>query len=369
MRKAIHVSQYVLLGSFLFLYSCKKNVQDVQRDDQSKTELATKVNNWLIRQATTVNQEYNQRVERLKENLEMPGIRTEALEEGEKLVIVPINAKLKLVNNRDKQTTNILLLVLNKAGEIRKGNIVQYESLAPVAQTLAANFFHDFYSFRVRQDCKLTFLAINDRYLHDYEFRNNRLDKYRVMAPKSQSQDRSTNGCTDWYLVTTIHFADGSSQSYEEFVTRTCNGVCGPVSVVAVEGYICDPTYGMGIGNNNSGQTEYVFDNVSPVTWTAYNSPDGFNVVRSHEYLKGYRSSAGGFFTGITHNADRVENYVGPMHSREATWHKNDWNWAPSSDKKTATTTIDGILTYNSSSAPNVEVKNKSKTWTANTDL
>ncbi|MDB5206676.1 MAG: hypothetical protein JWR72_1751 [Flavisolibacter sp.] len=43
MKKVIQVSRYLLLASFLFLYSCKKNTEELKAGDVAKTELMAKV--------------------------------------------------------------------------------------------------------------------------------------------------------------------------------------------------------------------------------------------------------------------------------------------------------------------------------------
>jgi hypothetical protein len=65
-----------------------------------------------------------------------------------------------------------------------------------------------------------------------------------------QSGARAANeNCTDWYLVTTYYYDDGSTTQTREFIGTTCNGECGPQDPTG-ESWACDG------GSGESGEGE-----------------------------------------------------------------------------------------------------------------
>ena len=104
--------QPILWVSMLFLFSCKKD--EVQNNSQD--QLILKVNNWLDGRKPAQKQTQAENVELLKSNLEFAGLRIEQSEEGEKIIIIPINENFKTIKNIDKASIPNLVLILDNVG-------------------------------------------------------------------------------------------------------------------------------------------------------------------------------------------------------------------------------------------------------------
>jgi len=109
------------------LNACRKG----EFSTTSHPVIARQVNAWLDQQQATAKNATPAKIQALKSHLNFDKLRIEELRDGEKIVIVPTIGQYAVSNTvpaRDNRTTsmNLLLLILDKSGMIRKGNIVQY---------------------------------------------------------------------------------------------------------------------------------------------------------------------------------------------------------------------------------------------------
>jgi hypothetical protein len=146
-----------------------------------------------------------------------------------------------------------------------------------------------------------------------------------------------SDDCIDWYLVTTITYADGSSNISEVYLYTSCDGGGG------------GGTTGPGCGDGSVGLGD---DDDTPVAttfpWRVATNPDGEWYVESYENFQGVRSSAcessgGGYFTSIDHNHSTVFNLEAGL----STWAEQYCNTALSGTPATAATSkVDGKLSF-----------------------
>src|SRR6266536_2502368 len=85
-----------------------------------------KVNSWLEEQKTGKPSNSVSNIELLKNSLDFASLRFEKSEEGEKLLIVPVDKSLKSIADQAANSIPNLVLIIDKAGNIRKGYIVLY---------------------------------------------------------------------------------------------------------------------------------------------------------------------------------------------------------------------------------------------------
>ena len=367
MTKAIQVSRWLLLAGFLFLYSCKKNTEEVKVVDVSKMELTTKVSAWLEQQKSPTYQSRNAKLQRLAAALDMANLRVEKQSEKEQYVVIPINSGLQLMDNKDKHPLTNLVLSLSQDGAITKGNIIQYVPKEGVATSLPQNTFSKLFSHqKLGCDGRFTILTLVGLYQYDLSFEAGQLRQLRKASKKGNGATVVRTGeivCTHWYLVTYNYWSDGTiTMDIDEDLGVTCSN-CSAIGPNG-EGTLCDEIEGSGGG----GDIDYEYDLSRQQNWTPYISADQLNIVGSTESLNGVRKVSGASkFTSIEHRDDGVTNVMAYGNSSYATWHKDLWKYKLSADKKTGMTTISGKLTYPNNSF--VDVSNKAYTWTADTDL
>lgn len=361
MSNVLRTGCLLMSAGLLFFISCKK--VDMQTEENIENLLASKVTAYLAKEKKMGNEGYAQRIQRLTDNLLFSQTYTEDLPNGKQMLITPISPSLKLVNNKESDVSNVLLLFLDKAGNVSRANVVQYEALSGSVKAVPKNLFHNLYTSKQMPDCRLTFLRMSDTYLYDFEYRNEQLTRYRYMQPKEEAAAGRTTACTDWYLVTTVYFGDGTSQQYEQYVTTTCTQACVAVSVVTPEGYTCDGTPIGGVGGGS-------VDGFGQGDWIAYTSPDGLNKVLSFEEFFGtIAPNNGSKFTSLKHVHDGVSNVMADGHRDFAIWSAYSWHPQLSSDRKTGTTTLSGRLRYPNRGNEIIEVLDKRATWTADIHL
>jgi hypothetical protein len=315
MLKTIQLSLYLLLASLLFIFSCKKNNDEVKSEGLTKNEMAAKVLSWLEAQKSAASPQTNQRTgtidtkdERiiaLKEALDLPNLWVEKRNEKEEFIIVPINKIFKSKNNSDKDPLMHLIVTLKPDGTIAKGNIIQYVPKSGKQTSLPPNTISKIYNYKdIECDGQFTMLTIDDNFFYQLEFKNGKLSSVAEKKRKSGANLRAT--CTDWYLITTYYFDDGSSYTDDGvYIGRTCNYDDTQVQVPTD----CPPNEAC-----PGGGIEYEYLKTKNITWTVYTFPVDGATVTSYENFKG-KTAAGytysGYFTGIKHNSDECNNRWG----------------------------------------------------------
>ena len=252
------------------------------------------MNAWLDRKHST-NTARNERIKIIRENLDFPRLSFEELNQGEKFIIVPIKKGFIANAHKADNPINNLLLILDKQGNIRKGNLVQYipENRQAMNSVPAYTFYGMFNDHKVGADGRFVFLSIFDKFLYETKYENGSQETFSEIRPKSEpanTASRENQTCTDWYLITTYYYADGTTVTYESFLYTTCSG-CQP-------GELCSEIDGTGGGDGNSVDYEY---NVSKSVYWTVHSFRAAGEIKSIERLRGKRvatASQGGYFTG-----------------------------------------------------------------------
>jgi hypothetical protein len=133
------------------------------------------------------------KIQSLQDNLVFSGLRFEELNEGERLILIPVGKYFKSVNNKDNNPFNYLLLILDKTNNIRKGNIVQY--VTPDGKTATAvptNTFYKFYNLKILGcDGKFTFLTITDDLLYEMKYEKGSLKTYSEVNQKQNASGKA----------------------------------------------------------------------------------------------------------------------------------------------------------------------------------
>lgn len=281
------------------LSSCQKE-NDKLKAGLSVKEAENRINLWLEKQVSADNQVKNTRIQLLKEKLDYSILYFEQLRDDEHFIIVPVKEGFPSINNRNKKSITVFLLIENELGIIRKGDIVQYMSEKQSDNTSIPHnsFFKIFNAEPFTENAQFSFLTIADRLEYEVKYVNGALvSSGRVTGKESATtlngppQDPISPDCIDWYLVTTYYYEDGSTTQTEEFLYNTCGS--------------------SGSGGQGN-EIEYEFEALRSVSWNVWSpygppasSGTGFG-VNSLETIKGRRNSAepqGGHFKSIFHSA------------------------------------------------------------------
>jgi hypothetical protein len=299
-----------------FLFACKKKIDDVQTEMSSNSAVSRKVTAWLDDQLAIANtDEKRAKIQSLKENLSLEQLWEEDFSDGEKFVVVPVQDRFRSDHNGGKNTDNVMLFVVNKAGVVRKGYFVQYLP-EKIGDNLPKNAFYKMYNFK-QMDASGTFTIMNvaDKKMYEYVYNNGKLNRHSYVQKDTASNKtgskygdaQRTTGCTDWYWVTT--YADGSQDWV--FLYTTCNS--------------CDPTMidcpgGGGGGGSNFEEEEFA---TRQKAWDVAVSTYGLWVLTSTESFTGNRTSGtSGKFTNVSH----VQDLLFPTNQQVVTWAKSEIN-------------------------------------------
>ncbi len=321
MKKTNSILLFLSILTALLISSCQKEA--LIKDNHPEKVIVLNVLTWLENQRLKSGPVNSERIQLLSEHLDLSSVSLENLNDTEKLVIIPLSASFRTINNKGKEVVNVFAIVLSADGTLKNGRIVQYAADNGRQQRILPSTIAKLYNrLKVNHNGKYRILTIADRYLYEIEYRNGNIYSYSTMQPKNNSVNRQTadgNGCIDWYIVTTITFADGSIWTYEEFVGRTCGG-CIPNDPYN-ETEDCGDEEGSGSGGGGACDfdLETAQNILNSITTTlisnggyasgAETAPDASGIIRkpvvvhndgvTNNYGFGYSENHKLFFTGI----------------------------------------------------------------------
>jgi hypothetical protein len=240
---------------FILLISCRKEVHDTESETManSKFELISKVNSWLESQKKGLFSFKAVNIDLLKGNLDFAAAATEIIDSRINYITIPINDEIIKERNLDRNSTLTLLLIVDKFGKINSGSIVYFQPAdGKKHNALPQNTFTNLISRKpIALDGVYKMLNITGRFLSQFEIKQGKLfstGSLQQESKESKGTQRVTSICIDWYLVTTIHWADGTITQTREYVGRTCEG-CGDGSYMS----LCPDTDSG--GDSSSGDT------------------------------------------------------------------------------------------------------------------
>ena len=328
-----------LSGSFIFFNSCKK---ELSPSSSSNKETIEKVNTWLDEQKAGKSPSGVSNIELLKNSLDFASLRFEKSEDGEKLLIVPVEKSLKSITGMTTNSIPNLVLIIDKLQNIRKGYIVLYTTDNGLANKIPDNtFYHIFNTAEPECNGKFRFLNIMGRVLYQLEYKDKWLQSVGLVKPKKNPGTTNNPGgrtqagyYIDWYLVTTLYYVDGTSELVSETYLYTT--------------YVSDPDNPdtWPVDGGNAVDYEYEMEKLTP-WWHVYDFPGNLYSVQSYEILKGKRVSTdpyGGHFTSAKHGTDGCNNPDG-------VWLAN-YNQDVNFSSWTAYARITGTWTFNGTNTP-----------------
>lgn len=286
MRKQISSFAFLFLfATVIFFNSCKK------QDSPNFTDKAAiaKVSSWLGNQKSTATESNSLKIQQLEDKLDYAHLYFEKFRDDESFIVVPVKEGLETMNNKDKHPVSALLLIENQSGKIRRGNIVQYiPEQRPASAGIPKNsLFKIFDAEKFDVNAQFSFLTITDRLVYEVKYKDSNIVSSGVARAGRSATSFTINtppqdpigppplcNGTDWYLVTTYYYEDGSTSQTEEFLYNTCEPISGGSG---------------GGGNGNDTEFEYEMWKYADLTWDVYLVPfaNGGGLVTSWDRFYG----------------------------------------------------------------------------------
>ena len=156
----------VAFGVALGLNSCKKNDSPNRVTGSNKSAvIIEKLNSWFDKHKTPGLPNKAANVELLKKNLDFSSLRVENLNEKQ-FVMIPIRDELLRIKKYDDKTIGNLLVLVDKAGNIEKANIVLFKPKSTPVLALPEYTFQSIYnSKKVDVDGQFKFLNISGDFI------------------------------------------------------------------------------------------------------------------------------------------------------------------------------------------------------------
>jgi hypothetical protein len=138
-----------------------------------------------------------------------------------------------------------MVMILDKAGGIVKGNIVQFIAYDDkVSEVLPGNTFSKiFTSQKLDCDGRFSFLTINDWLLYELKYEKGVVQSFGKVRskPVTAGTDSRAGGsqCYAQYLITTVYYENGTTEVFEEYLGTFCT---------CTSGVLCDE-FGGGAGS------------------------------------------------------------------------------------------------------------------------
>jgi len=213
-----------LLGAMtIVLFSCQKDVIKKENNQQ----LISKVNNWLDSRKPVGKEKQSENVELLKNHLETSALRIESSSWDEKIVIIPVKEEFKTLKNIDKEAIPNLVLILDKMGNVRKGNIVLFypQSGQSYSKVPDNTFYNILNTSHPEAIGKFKYLSVTGKRLHELQYQDGRLKGFGNFKDSTANQNGRINFCIDWYWVYTWYDENGTIwYQTQEYVGSTCEG-------------------------------------------------------------------------------------------------------------------------------------------------
>jgi hypothetical protein len=209
-------------------FSCNKPASDFPLAP-SNAELIQKINQYLDFQKTIVKQIKVQNIIDLQKVLDFARLESSPGSTFT-LVHIPILRSYLTDHQLDPKLTVSFVAKLDQSGKVLNANILLFKPDPNSSASLSAALLAKVSAAQpATVDGQFKVLSVAGRWISDVQYKGgNPYSVGTIMSGREVRQDsrkQVADGCTDWYLVTTYHYADGSSSTTEEYVGTTCD--CG----------------------------------------------------------------------------------------------------------------------------------------------
>ncbi len=236
MKRLFH--KILLFLSFSLFFSCKKSI-----NEDASAERVDLISQYQKEYLRTANQRTIDYTNELFQRADLSSIITVNYY-NTSVLVAPLN---RVVSAHIDQETNqvlsekkdfltrkfskkyeFLLFYVNekKVHESRYVLVSTNESFKTVERDL-----ENITKYKPTIESEITYRNINSKYYYTVALINNNLLLFNTKKEvtnktsnnKIENNSISSNGCTAWYLITTIYFSDGTVEEYSQYLTTTCD--------------------------------------------------------------------------------------------------------------------------------------------------
>lgn len=178
MRKLLFSSTALLLLPLLFLMNaCQKENSQVVADVNSNQQMETKIDAWIEGQKALAYESRKPNIDLLKKKLDFSKLRIEKYDAGEQIIVVPVKDEYKKLKHVADNKIPNLVLIVDKLGNIRKGNLVLYipKNGEVVAKAPDNTFYHIFNTGTPECNGVFKFLSISGGQIYQVEYNDGKL--------------------------------------------------------------------------------------------------------------------------------------------------------------------------------------------------
>ncbi|MEO8405444.1 MAG: hypothetical protein ABI480_12640 [Chitinophagaceae bacterium] len=313
MKNSIYrVLPAIIIIALSFFSSCKKN--DLPDTTSSKVNLTVKqVNQWLNSQVVHSGELRKRRIAEIENQLDFTGLTIETLHNDLSLVVIPIIESFRTYYDKTGSARNDLLLIVDKSNDIKSAMIANFipENISTSHHPKENSYSSIFNSLGDEEDGQYIFLTLFDKHMFQMKYKESRMTSMSYLKKKNKAGNAAREGdvCIDWYLITTIYYTDGTSETNEEYIETDCYSGCVP-------GEKCDEFDG------GTGSAPPVTPQMKPENWVVRESVGHTWYVKSYEVVSGMKiTGEPSKFTGITHSSSTV--FTAP-NTASGTWQEQN---------------------------------------------
>jgi|GEM_PF-4298700 len=241
-----HLITYSVILLWIMLSSCHKMLAP-EALEVKMPEVTANLNSWLTAQiqlannkpaATGIVQASNSthagsggtnrsvNIELLKDNIDLNSAEIVPLSKGYSIVVMPVNDQVRQLKKLDAGSSLVFVACINAKNEVKWANIVYYkpdthESVKKLDAVAVEKLLSGKPSDR---NGVFYFLSISGRRQSRAEYRNGKLYSNSVLSAGSENDKKTNQVCIDWWEITTIHYTDGSTETFKEYLGQTCSG-------------------------------------------------------------------------------------------------------------------------------------------------
>jgi hypothetical protein len=253
-RASMFMAVLLLCAAAILSPSCEKNQQHTTI---TETKIPEQVSAWLEKQKSPTLPNKAANINLLKEHLDYTGIRYEQFSEDQQYLFIPVdNGFTKAGKIKDDPIVS-LLLVVDRSGTIKKGNLVLYfPGEGETARKIPTNTFHNIrYGQKVECNGKFRFMSVSGSLLYELVYKNGVF--YSYAKPEVRNNDgqaveptaQATLLCLDWYLITRVYVNGLLISETSQYLGTTCSECDSPIN----EGHQCPDADGGGGGGGENG--------------------------------------------------------------------------------------------------------------------
>lgn len=273
---------FILLYILISLSSCKKELNNDEislfyKKDALEYFSTVKQYNSILRN--------NKMIDLLIKNIEWNKFEEIKLDSDTKLLLIDINQEYKTVN-KTEQKKELKLVLQFKNQKIKSGFLIEIigNNLFKSFYEIVFNYYNDYTKVSEKQNLIISTLHIDGRFIMEFNYKNGSLIETKHLKnqlPKLEGTIKANSytpsyekisslevNCTNWFLVTTYFYSDGTTTESSRYLYTTCTGEqCQTTIDIDNESNIIKSNCGGGGETQNIQQEDFViyFDQDRPI--------------------------------------------------------------------------------------------------------